>query len=189
MPSRVVRSLFLLAFIATALPAYAQQTGVIVGKGGRQRRRGAAGRHRRSACRRPAGPRVTATGANGEYRLPALPPGDYTVTFTLSGMQTVTRQAQVQLRTGHDRRRGARRPGCHRGGRRSPPTRRSIDKDVGDDQERPVEHADQRRCRSARNTATCIKLIPGVQYTQDATRGPSAGGSGQDNVYSSTAST
>ena len=27
------------------------------------------------------------------------------------------------------------------------------------------------------------KLIPGVQYTQDAIRGPSAGGSGQDNVY------
>ena len=28
-----------------------------------------------------------------------------------------------------------------------------------------------------------VKLIPGVQYTQDGTRGPSAGGSGQDNVY------
>jgi hypothetical protein len=28
-----------------------------------------------------------------------------------------------------------------------------------------------------------IKLIPGVQYTEDAIRGPSAGGSGQDNVY------
>jgi hypothetical protein len=27
------------------------------------------------------------------------------------------------------------------------------------------------------------KLIPAVQYTQDQTRGPSAGGSGQDNVY------
>ena len=27
------------------------------------------------------------------------------------------------------------------------------------------------------------KLIPGVQYTQDEIRGPSAGGSGQDNVY------
>ena len=28
-----------------------------------------------------------------------------------------------------------------------------------------------------------IKLIPGVQYTQDTTRGPSAGSNGQDNVY------
>ena|SRR5688572_6929267 len=44
----------------------------------------------------PAG-RMAVTGANGEYRLEALPPGDYKVTFTLSGMQTVTRTAQVQL--------------------------------------------------------------------------------------------
>ena len=28
-----------------------------------------------------------------------------------------------------------------------------------------------------------VKLIPGVQYTEDSIRGPSAGGSGQDNVY------
>ena len=28
-----------------------------------------------------------------------------------------------------------------------------------------------------------MKLIPGVMYTQDSTRGPSAGGSGQDNTY------
>ena len=28
-----------------------------------------------------------------------------------------------------------------------------------------------------------LKLIPGVQYSQDTVRGPSAGGSGQDNVY------
>ena len=32
MPSRVFRFLFLIAFIATALPAYAQQTGAISGK-------------------------------------------------------------------------------------------------------------------------------------------------------------
>src|SRR5262245_1330653 len=28
-----------------------------------------------------------------------------------------------------------------------------------------------------------VKLIPSVQYTQDTTRGPSASGSGQDNLY------
>ena len=28
-----------------------------------------------------------------------------------------------------------------------------------------------------------LKLIPGVMYTPDGTRGPSAGGSGQDNTY------
>ena len=42
-----------------------------------------------------------------------------------------------------------------------------------------ADHGAARRRRSTRSA----KLIPGVQYTQDTTRGPSAGGSGQDNVY------
>ena len=41
--------------------------------------------------------RETVSSAGGEYRLPALPPGTYTLTFSLSGMQTVTRTAQVLL--------------------------------------------------------------------------------------------
>src|SRR5688500_8123177 len=45
-------------------------------------------------------PRVTTTGPEGDYRLPALQPGTYTLKFELSGMQTVSRQAMVQL--GHD---------------------------------------------------------------------------------------
>ncbi len=40
-------------------------------------------------------PRVTTTDANGEYQLPALQPGTYTVQFTLAGMQTVNRRAEV----------------------------------------------------------------------------------------------
>src|SRR5437773_10968502 len=42
-------------------------------------------------------PRVTTTDVNGDYRLPALIPGTYTLTFTLAGMQTVTRNANVLL--------------------------------------------------------------------------------------------
>jgi hypothetical protein len=42
-------------------------------------------------------PRTTVTGDASEYRLPALPPGNDTLTFTLAGMQSVTRQARVQL--------------------------------------------------------------------------------------------
>ena len=34
---------------------------------------------------------------DGTYQLPQLPPGDYTVTFTLSGMATATKKVRVQL--------------------------------------------------------------------------------------------
>ncbi|MCY4128672.1 MAG: carboxypeptidase-like regulatory domain-containing protein [Gammaproteobacteria bacterium] len=36
---------------------------------------------------------------------------------------------------------------------------------------------------SGRDYRDLVKLAPGVQYSQDAVRGPSSGGSGQDNVY------
>src|SRR3954465_10753566 len=42
-------------------------------------------------------PRVTTTDLTGDYRLPALVPGTYTITYTLAGMQTVTRTATAIL--------------------------------------------------------------------------------------------
>ena len=137
---------------ALAWPAHAQQTGSISGKAvdtGGGVLPGVTVEARSDVL---PGPRETVTGASGEYQLPALPPGNYTVTFTLSGMQTVTRKAQVQLSQdtvvdaelgvqGVSRKRHRHGFGdAHRQG-------------VGVDQERPVERADQRRCRSARNTA------------------------------------
>ncbi len=67
-----LRTILFLFLALSALPAFAQQTGSIQDK-------------------------VTATGGDGTFQLPALPPGEYTLTFTLDGMQTVTRKAQVQL--------------------------------------------------------------------------------------------
>ena len=43
------------------------------------------------------GIRSSVTAGDGSYSLPALPPGDYTVTFTLQGMQTVNKQTPVVL--------------------------------------------------------------------------------------------
>lgn len=43
------------------------------------------------------GTRTTVTSETGSYVFPALPPGDYRVTFELSGMATVTRQVRVAL--------------------------------------------------------------------------------------------
>src|SRR5258708_15726489 len=42
-------------------------------------------------------PRVTVTDGNGDYRLPQLQPGAYTLTFTLSGIHTPTPKAQPLL--------------------------------------------------------------------------------------------
>lgn len=41
------------------------------------------------------GTRTAVTSINGDFVLPLLPPGDYTVTFTMSGFQTVTRQLKL----------------------------------------------------------------------------------------------
>lgn len=126
-------------------------------------------------------PRVTNTLDNGTYQLPQLPPGDYAVSFTLSGLQTVSRSVRVLLdqtatvdvtlspealkeeisviaeATVIDR--------------TSAEIKSAVSEDVIDKLPVGQEYRD------------LVKLAPGVQYTEDEVRGPSAGGSGQDNVY------
>ena len=41
------------------------------------------------------GTRSAVTSVNGDFVLPLLPAGDYTVSFTMSGFQTVTRQVKL----------------------------------------------------------------------------------------------
>jgi len=43
------------------------------------------------------GTRTAVSGTNGDYNIPALPPGDYSVTISLEGMQTVTRKTRLSL--------------------------------------------------------------------------------------------
>jgi hypothetical protein len=125
--------------------------------------------------------RETVSGASGEYRLPALPPGTYTLTFALSGMQTVTRTAQVLLaqQTRADATLGV----------------AGITEAVTVTAEVSLIDKDSATIKSSLASQEIMglpvgqeyrdlqKLIPGVQFSQDQTRGPSAGGSGQDNVY------
>ena len=97
LPARVLRIAFLLVCIASATPVHAQQTGAITGKvidtGGGV----LPGVTVEAKSDVLPTPRVTITGGDGEYRLPALPPGTYTLKFELAGMQPITRQAMVQL--------------------------------------------------------------------------------------------
>lgn len=125
--------------------------------------------------------RVTTTDERGEYRLPSLPPGPYTLTFSLEGLQTRTRDvtvflnqestADVQLSVA------------------------AIAESITVVAETPLIDKTSTEIKSAieadqiselptgQEYRDLVKLIPGVQYSENAIRGPSAGGSGQDNMY------
>jgi hypothetical protein len=176
----VRRTLVFFLLLLAAVPLHAQQTGAIRGKvtsadGGALP--GATISARSDVLPQP---RETVSGAGGEYMLPALPPGSYTLEFALSGMQTVTRKAVVQLaqQTLLDVALGV-----------------SISETITVTAESSVIDKDSATIASTLSNDQIVglplaqdyrdlqKLIPGVQYSQDQIRGPSAGGSGQDNVY------
>jgi len=167
--------------VLLSIPAYAQQTGTITGKVVDNSGAVLPGVTVEATSPVLPTPRTAATDGSGEYRLPALPPGAYTLKFELSGMQPVTRQALVQL--GLDTVADAT---LAVGGvtetvevtavstlvERNSAT---ISSGVSNEQIMALPVGQEYR--------DLIKLIPGVQFTQDTTRGPSAGGSGQDNTY------
>jgi len=179
--ARVRCSVIILLLALSAWPALAQQTGAIRGKVVDTGNLPLPGVTVEASSNVLPTPRVTVTDGLGEYRLPALPPGSYTVKFELAGMGTVTRQAEVLLAqdTPVDATLGV-------AGVEETITvtamstvidreAASIKSSVASEQIQQLPVGQQYR--------DLIKLIPGVQYTQDGTRGPSAGGSGQDNVY------
>ncbi|HTL43315.1 MAG TPA: carboxypeptidase regulatory-like domain-containing protein [Vicinamibacterales bacterium] len=181
MPFRPRSWLFLLLLSLLALPALAQQTGSITGKV--TDTSGGVLPGVTVEARSPVlpGPRVATTAADGAFQLAALPPGNYTVTFTLSGMQTVTKQVRVQLSeiTNLDASMGI--GGVTETvtvtGEASLVDKKSATIATG------IPNEQISKLPVGQQYRDLIKLIPGVQYTEDATRGPSAGSNGQDNTY------
>jgi hypothetical protein len=177
-----MKSLALVCLVLLPALAFAQQTGTIIGKVKGTDGLVIPGATVEARSNVLPGPRATTTGGAGEYRLPALPPGKYTVTFDLSGMTKVTKDVQVQLLQ---------------------ETTVDVTLGVAGVSENvtvsaaivPAIERDSAAIKSGVSAETIlgvpvgqeyrdlIKLIPGVQYSQDSVRGPSAGGSGQDNVY------
>jgi len=125
--------------------------------------------------------RSTVTAASGDYRFIAMPPGDYELTFSMPGFATEQRNFPVLLQQ-----------------------KAIINVEMKDAQfedeiivtaETPtIDTTSAELTASVSNDVIqalpvgqqyrdLIKLIPGVQYTEDTIRGPSAGGNGQDNVY------
>ncbi|MEI6667866.1 MAG: carboxypeptidase regulatory-like domain-containing protein [Acidobacteriota bacterium] len=173
--------LTLLCVIMIPVVGSAQQTGSIVGKVIGTDNLVIPGATVEARSNVLPSPRVTVTGSVGEYRLPALPPGAYTLTFELSGMAKVTKTVQVQLAQ-----EALVDATLSVGG---------VTESVTVTAEAPAMEKTSTAIKSGVSAETIqslptgqeyrdlIKLIPGVQLTQDGTRGPSAGGSGQDNVY------
>lgn len=125
--------------------------------------------------------RATVTDADGQYRFAAMPPGDYELTFRMEGFATEKREFPVALQqraiinvTMKDATfEGeilvtAETPTIDT---TSAELKASISQEVIEGLPMGQQYRD------------LIKLIPGVQYTEDSIRGPSAGGNGQDNVY------
>ena len=127
-------------------------------------------------------PRSTVTDADGTYRFAAMPPGNYKLTFTMPGFATEQRDFAVRLMqlsiidvTMKDA---------------------TFEGEIVVTSETPTIDTESAEIKSSTSEEVIqglpvgqqyrdlIKIIPGVQYTEDTIRGPSAGGSGQDNVYS-----
>lgn len=126
--------------------------------------------------------RVTTTEAGGQFRLPQLPPGDYTLTFSLAGMRTETRNVRVlldQTSTVNVSLGVAAVTETITVMAESPlidPTSTEIKSTVSQDIIEQVPVGTDYR--------DLLKLAPGVIYNDaGTTRGPAAGGSEQDNVY------
>lgn len=180
--SRVLRTLFALVLVVLCVPSlFAQQTGAVRGRVTASD--GSALPGVTVEARSPVlpQPRVTTTDGNGDYRLPALVPGTYTLTFSLSGMQSATRKADVIL--GQEITADS-KLGLQGVSETVTVTARQtmVDKE-NTTLQNGITSQQISQLPIAQNYGDLQKLIPGVMYSQDINRGPSAGGSGQSNVY------
>ena len=179
---RALRTIFFMALFAVcSLALVAQSTGGIVGRvttGDGDPLPGVTIEARSKVLPQA---RVSATQSNGDFRLPALPPGSYTLSFSLAGMQAQTRTVMVNL--GQDATVNVRMnleavaetitvtASTSLIDTTSNAITSAVDEEVIDLVPTGQEYRD------------LMKLAPAVQYSEDTIRGPSAGGSGQDNVY------
>src|SRR5438552_4383954 len=179
--ARVLNTLFFAVFALFAVPSFGQSTGAVRGKITATDGSLLPGVTVEARSNVLPQPRITTSDTNGDYRLPALLPGSYTLTYTLSGMNTMTRKADVLLgqETALDVKLGV----------------AGMSENITVTAEATLVNKESTEIESgltskqiqalpiAQDYRDLQKLIPGVQVTQDVTRGPSAGGSGQDNVY------
>ncbi len=162
-----------------ALPANAQQTGDITGQVVDANGAGVAGVSIEASSNILPQPRTATTADNGRYRLRLLPPGEYSLKFTFANGGTQTRNVFVQLQQTAqvDITSGAAMEEIVVKGTQ-------LLADTGQGSLKNLISADTIEALPVgQDYRDLMKLIPGVQYSELRVRGPSAGGSGQDNTY------
>src|SRR5262249_5518858 len=94
-----IGTLLLIGALAAIAPAFAQgvQTGTVRGAVRDTQGLPMPGVTVTATSAALQGPRTTVTSAEGEFTLAALPPGNYTITFELSGFGTATRQTDIPV--------------------------------------------------------------------------------------------
>ncbi|MGJ8562344.1 MAG: carboxypeptidase regulatory-like domain-containing protein [Alphaproteobacteria bacterium] len=163
---------------AMSTTAYAQQSGSVVGTVTESNGTAASGVTVEARSPVLPGVRTATSDSNGRYQLPLLPPGQYELTFRDTDGAVTRRSTMVLLQQRSD-----------------------LDITIGGGDEIVVvgqKIAIDTSSASLKNSISnemitgipvgqeyrdLQKLIPGVQYSEDQVRGPSAGGSGQDNIY------
>ncbi len=170
------------AFGLGSAAVFAQQTGTIEGKVTLADGSAVAGVTVEARSDVLPQPRTTTTSASGEYRLPLLPPGQYEITYKLGDLAPATERALVLLQQT-----------TFKNVTLSPEAVVEAIEVVAEGT--PTIDTTSSELKTAITDETIdalpvgqeyrdlIKLIPGVQYSEDNVRGPSAGGSGQDNAY------
>jgi hypothetical protein len=177
------KSAIVFLFVALAsVSAFAQQTGSISGAVRDSSGAGLPGVTVEARSTVLPQARVTTTENDGDYSLPELPPGDYSVTFSLSGMGTQTRNVRVLLdqnstvNTTLGLESLSETITVTAESTLVDTTTAEINTTVSDDvfQQIPVGN----------DYRDLLRLAPGVQVNaEETTRGPASGGSQQDNVY------
>ncbi len=179
--SITIRSVILLSLFITTGTLFAQQTGSISGRVTATDGATLPGVTVEARSNVLPQPRITVSGETGQYRLPQLQPGNYTLTFNLAGLQTTTRRVAVILDQNHVVDVSLGMAGVAETitvtAETSLVDRESaaVASGMASEQIQALPVAQEYR--------DLQKLIPGVQISQENTRGPSGGGSGQDNVY------
>jgi hypothetical protein len=170
-----------LIVVLVSLPAVAQQTGSITGRVTASDGSALPGVTVEAKSDVLPQPRVTTTDSNGDYQLPALQPGVYTLTFTLAGMETATRRADALL--GQATQMNV-KLGVQGVAESITVTAESTLVDQTSTALKSGLSQNQiRQLPSGQEYRDLLKLAPGIQVNDAEIRGPSAGGSEQDNVY------